>query len=390
MRRWNATLPFPFFRSTGDTVEIKSDLSDNVEPWLEAAFSGGSVDALSVPPVQAAVRLIAEACATLDVNIEPDTTHPALTLLRGAVNDWTSGFEFRRDLVAQALTSDAGGIAYVVRGSDNKPLEILHYRTGRITVQLDPDTGEPDYRLNGNLLDRRNVIHLRGTFSKCPVTLTADAIAAAKTMERYAKFLFANGARPGGVIEMEKSLGDRALAKMKASWNAAFSGSANSGKTAILWDGAAYKQLALSSVDAQFLEMRRFQLEEIARAFGMSPSQLGDLTKSSYANASQKQLELIVYVIEPWLCALESAFDRALLTAEERQQGIRFKIDRDDLTRASLTERATAINSLRASEVLSADEGRSWLGLDKRTDGKGGDYSNPNITLKPAAVPTNG
>jgi phage portal protein BeeE len=108
----------------------------------------------------------------------------------------------------------------------------------------------------------------------------------------------------------------------------------------------------------------------------MSASQLGDLTKSSYANASQKQLELVVYVIEPWLRALESTFNRALLNDDERRT-MAFRFDRDDLTRASLTERATAINSLRASEDICSNEARDWLGLPPR---KGGDeFKNPNI-----------
>jgi hypothetical protein len=102
------------------------------------------------------------------------------------------------------------------------------------------------------------------------------------------------------------------------------------------------------------------------------------------ANASQKQLELIVYVIEPWLCALESAFNRALLTEGERKT-MRFRFDRDDLTRASLVERATAINSLIASETINPNEGRAWLGLAPY--GGGDKYGNRNITVKPSENP---
>lgn len=339
--------------------------------------------ALTVPAVAAAVRIISESCATLDLNIvegdKPVASHPALDLLRGQVNEWTSGFEFIRDMVAEALLHNIGALAWVNRPGD-RPVEIINYERGTIQVQYEK-TRQPVYRLSGALTDAANIIHLRGPFDKCPIDLAREAIGATIVMEAHASRLFKNGARPGGVIEVPKGIGEKAWKAMKAGWRAAHEGPEKSGTTAILFDGATFKQMALASTDAQFLELRRFQIEEIARAFGMSASQLGDLTKSSYANASHKQLELIVYVIEPWLCALESAFDRALLSANERTT-MRFRFDRDDLTRASLTERATAINSLIASETINPNEGRSWLGLAPY--GGGAEFGNRNIAAKPA------
>lgn len=376
MRLW------PLTRKSIDTI------ADD-DAAILSAFTGSTPgagvtasNALGVPAVAAAVRLISEACATLDINIvdksdEPVASHPALDLLRGQVNDWTAGYEFVRDLVAEALLHDAGALAWVNRLND-QPVEIINFKRATIAVQYE-ETREPKYRLSGRPVAAAEIIHLRGPFEKCPISLAREAIGAAIVMEAHAARLFKNGARPGGVIEMPKGFGETAWKRMKAGWRAAHEGADNAGRTAILPDGATFKQMQLSSVDAQFLEMRRFQLEEIARAFGMSPSQLGDLTKSSYANASHKQLELIVYVIEPWLCALEAAFNRALLSADERRT-VAFRFDRDDLTRASLTERATAINSLIASETINPNTGRSWLGLPPY---EGGDaYGNRNITVE--------
>jgi HK97 family phage portal protein len=383
---------WPFARRA--PIETKTDTSNvsDPEPWFGTLLTSGAVDASFVPSWQAAVRTISEACATLRVDLvrkgeqgEAIASHPGLDLLRGEANAWTSGFELIRDLVAQALTSDAGGLAWANKVS-GKPAEIIRYDTGRITVQTDPNgTGEPTYRLNGTVLPIDTVIHVRGAFSKCPTTLAADAIAAAKSMELYARKLFENGARPGGVIEFPKTLGDDGLKRMKAAWKSAFGGSANAGQTAILWDGAKFTQMTLSSVDAQFLELRRFQVEEIARAFGISPTMLGDLTKSSYANAEQKQKEFLSYTLDPWLCALESAFNRALLNDDERKT-LTFRFDRDDISRADLATRANAINSLIASETLNPNEGRDWIGLPPRV---GGDvFANRNITVKPIQTGT--
>jgi HK97 family phage portal protein len=179
-------------------------------------------------------------------------------------------------------------------------------------------------------------------------------------------------------------MSEQAIKNAKSGFNTAYAGVQNAGKIVYLYDGATFTPSEIKSTDAQFLELRRFQTEEIARAFNMSPSMLGDLTKSSYANAEQKQKEFLAYALEPWLCALESAFNRALLTDDERAT-LTFRFDRDDLSRADLAVRANAINSLIASEVINPNTGASWLGLAPHAGGE--TYGNRNITVKPVADP---
>ncbi|MAW86510.1 MAG: phage portal protein [Phyllobacteriaceae bacterium] len=362
---------------------------------LFTGIVGGSIavsaaQALQVPAVSAAVRTISEAAATLYVTVTDRKTgkaipdHPVAVFLQSDVNDWTSGFELVRDLVAAALTNDAGGLAWVNRVND-KPAEIIQYRPGRITVELHPDTGEPSYKLASAPLNPTDVLHLRGPFDRCPLSLAREAIGLARTMERRAGKLFQQGARPGGVIEFPNRLDAEAFARMKQAWREVHENPDETGRTAILWDGAKFNPLEFKSTDQQFLEIRRFQVEEIGRAFNIPATFLGDLTRATWSNLETKNREFLSYCLEPWLRALEAALTRSLLTADERRS-LAVRIDRDDLTRASLTERATAINSLRASEVLSADEGRDWLGLGPRADGKGNTYENPNITVKPTGV----
>ena len=378
MRLW------PFF----DRKSLASPTDDEL-----ALFTGttpgtlvSADSALRVPAVAAAVRTISEAAASLDLHVvtqddEPTRVkdHAALLLLRTQVNDWTSGFEFIRDLTAEALTLDKGGIAWVNR-LEGKPVEIIHYKPSTITCDV-LDTREPRYSFGTRSEPAANIIHMRSGLGRCPINLAREAIAVAIVMEAYAGRLFKNGARPGGVIESPKGLGETAFKRMKAGWRAAHEGEDNAGKTAFLFDGATFKQLTMTSVDAQFLEMRRFAVEEIARAFGMPVQMLGDLTKSSYANAEQKQKEFLSYCLDPWLCALEAAFNRALLSDDERGK-LTFRFDRDDLSRADLQTRATAINSLISSETINPNEGRSWLGLAPY-DG-GDEFGNRNITVEPS------
>jgi HK97 family phage portal protein len=375
-------------------IERKDATLANPDPALLALFGVGSGDvitrqqAMDVPAVNAAVRAISEAAAGLDISVvridgdgkeTADPGHTVAELLRNHVNEWTSAFDFIRDLVAQALTMDAGGLAWVNR-VNGRPIEIIHYRTGLVQADI-ADTGEPTYKIDNRPVPSGDVIHLRSPFNRCPLTMAMRPATVAFHLESHALNLFKKGARPGGVIEMPKMLGDEGLKKMRAGWQAAFGGSDNAGGTAILWDGAKFSPMTLNSTDSQFLENRKFQIEEIARAFRVPAGMLFHLDRVTWSNGEQQAKEFLSYSLEPWLRGLEAALRRALFSEEERNQ-YKIVFDRDDLTRASLTERATAINSLIASETINPNTGRDWLGLPPYL---GGDtYGNRNISAQAA------
>lgn len=352
-------------------------------------------EAIAVPAVNCAIRAISEATATLPRYVmvkdgsgplRRDDGHPVNELLNGDANGWTSTTEILRDLVAQAMTQDAGGILWVNRVDGGRVAEMIQYRNGFIVVDTDTETGEPTFKTSTGTLDPADVIHLKTPFGRCPLQMARESIGVARVMEKLAASFFSNTSRPGGVIEFPKGLGDDGLKKMKAAWRAAFEGAANAGRTPILWDGAKFVPFEFSSVDSQFLELRKFQTMEIARAFRVPPGMLYELDRVTWANGEQQGKEFLTYSLEPWLQVLEGVLSRALFTKDERKTH-RIVFDRDDLTRASLTERAQAISSLRASKVLSANEGRDWIGLPGY--GAEGDvYENTNInTTEPPAPP---
>ncbi|MEF2071910.1 phage portal protein [Consotaella aegiceratis] len=380
---------WPFTRSA--PIETRDeDLADE-DSVLAALWSGASSgslaisgpEALRIPAVANAVRVISEAAATLDLRVmeikadgteEEDRTHPIGVMLRGDVNSWTSGFDLIRDLTADALTRDWGGLAYVnrIRGEIR---EVVRYQPAAISVTYDPWTGEPSYRIEGQIIPSTNVLHVRGPFDRSPLSLAAEAVGVAREMEKHAGNLFKRGARPSGALKTSKAPGDKGIKKMIAAWQAAHGGSENAGRTAILYDGTEWQQLSLTSVDSQFLELRKFQVIEIARAFRVPPSMLYELDRATWSNSEQMGREFLTYTLEPWLRALETALGRALFSREDRGR-YRLSFDRDDLTRADLGQRATAIASLISSRVLNPNEGRDWLGMGPR---EGGDeYANPN------------
>lgn len=349
------------------------------------ALAVSGVAALKVPAVSAAVRVISEAAATLDVCVveatdggaeETRPDHPISRLLRGEANPWTSGFELIRDLVADALTRNEGGLAWVNRvGAEVR--EVIRYQHSALNVAYDTMTREPTYRLNGQVISAHNVVHVRSSFESSPVSLAAKAIGVLAIMETHAGKLFQNGAKPSGVIEMEKDIGDEGTKRMRKGWRESHEGADNAGKTAILWGGATFRPLTMASTDAQFHELRTFQILEVARAFRVPPSMLFELERATWSNSEQMGREFLTYTLEPWLRALEGSLGRALLTREERKR-FRIVFDRDDLTRADLGERATAYSSLISSRVINPNQARKWEGLPPYEAGN--EYVNPNIS----------
>ena len=347
-----------------------------------------------MPAVAASVRTISEACASLDCRVVEITddgsetvtrSHPANALISSEANDWTSSFELIRQLVVDALTRDQGGLAWVSWLRD-EPVEIIRYRPGIIGPEYDPDgSGRVSYRINGRPTPAGEIIHVRSTFDKSPVSLCREAIGAALVMEKHASQLFGKGARPGGIIETPKPLGHEGSLNMLKGWRASMEGSDNAGKTGILWDGATWKQMTLSSVDAQFQELRIFQLQEVARAFNIPSVLIGELSRATWSNSAEMQRLFLMLCLEPWLMALESAFNRALIAKDDRKRfAIRF--ERDDFSKVDLAVLATAMNSLIASRVLNPNEARSWLDMPPYPGGN--EFANPNTgASQPGANP---
>lgn len=361
------------------------------EDWLSEMFgvvptatgvSLSSEAALRVPAVSSAIRVISEAAASLDVTVKsPDekrvlTDDPAAALLTGEANEWTTGYELIRDLLIDALKNDAGGLAWVNR-VNGRPIEIIRHRPGVISVEYHQTTGEPAYKINNRPEPAANIIHLRSPFGCAPLSLAREAIAVAFVMERHASRLFGRGARPSGALMFPTGMGEESVMKARAAWRATHEGEDAGGRTAILYDGAEFVPFTLNSTDAQFLENRKFQILEIARAFRVPPSMLFELDRATWSNTEQMGREFLVYCLEPWLRALEGALHRGLFLPDERKGRV-IRFDRDDLTRADLNTRATVISSLISSRTINPNEGRNWLGMQPYDDGE--EFANPHIS----------
>ncbi len=359
-------------------------------PTASGIYVSGN-SALRVPAVSCAVALIAETIGCLPAKAYQRTDkqaakdHPAYRLVHDDANEWTSAEQLRTDLTTDALLI-GNGYAAVTRFNDGTPFE-LHRLDPHKVRQDQTEDGEPFYVVNTDSGDVsypfRDILHIQPFGGASPITMAREAIALALAFEQYIGSLFANGARPSGVIKSEKVLDVEAKKKIASSWFNTHSGR-NTGGTAILDEGMSYEQLSMTLADTQFAENRIEQIREIARAFRVPPTMLFELTRGTWSNTEEMSRQFHAVTLKPWLTRWAFAYARCLLTPEERAD-LYIEFITDDLLTTDHAARATAYGQYSIMGVMTSNEVRSGLNLPERDDGD--DLANPYTTSGTATAP---
>lgn len=354
-----------------------------------AGISISPLSAMRCTAVRAAVEAISEAIGGLPVHVyERDgeartraRQHPAYALLHDQANDWTPATGLREQITRDALLH-GNGFAFINRDRDGRPLELIRLRPEAVTVELDALTAEPRYKIADNagsrLLDRRDILHiaapsLDGVSGASPVMQCREAIATNMAIERHVAKLFANQARPSGILSFARSLTAEAATKMKASWQAMTS----NGGTALLDADAKYMALTLTSADAQTLELWQHSVLEICRAFRVPPHLVFELGRATWGNAEEMGASFLRFTLDRWIKAWQGEIRLKLIAPEDRET-IYAEFLTDDLLRSDLPARADAYGKLIASRVLNPNEVRA---MENRAPYEGGDrFENPNTT----------
>ena len=263
-----------------------------------------------------------------------------------------------------------GRLYYEYRTSDDDPLT-----SKSSTVKLQP----PD------------VLHIPGLgfdglVGYSPIAMAKNAIGLAIAAEEYGSKFYANGATPSGILEYPGTIKDPD--KVRDSWNAGFGGSSNAHKVAVLEQGMKYTPISVSPNEAQFLETRKFRIDEIARIFRVPPHMVGDLDKSSFSNIEQQSLEFVKYTLDPWVCRIESSMNRRLLSEKEKKDYF-FKFNVDGLLRGDYQSRMQGYAIGRQNGWMSANDIRELENLSPIPEEEGGSLYliNGNMTkLKDAGL----
>ena len=230
------------------------------------------------------------------------------------------------------------------------------------------------------------IVHWRGVGAKTyqgdsPVTLGREAIGLALVLERYGASLFGRGAKPAGALKIKKKITDlKVLERLRAQFEQFFGGPENGGKTIILEEDQEFQQLQLTSVDAQFLEQRRFQLAEVSRIWRVPLHFLNELERATHSNAESMGQQFLTFCILPLLRSFVSAHSITLMTPEQRKEYyLEFLVD--DLARAEILKRFEAYSKAINSGVLNPNEARA---MENRAPYAGGETFMRPVNTAPA------
>jgi HK97 family phage portal protein len=233
-------------------------------------------------------------------------------------------------------------------------------------------------------IDRADILHITATGRRSPINDCAEAIGLAIAMERHQAALYGSGCRPGGVLKLSGRIPPATLERLQADFAQKWGGLVGSGRTMILEDGASYEGLTFNSVDLQHIELRRFQVSEIARAFRIPPHMLADLERTTHNNAEEMGAQFLQLSLLPHIVNWEQAMRRALLSPEERQ---RYSIEflTDGIARAALGQRYEAFSKATAGAAwMSANEARARENLPPVD---GGDALMQPLNMQPSDTP---
>ena len=353
--------------------------------------------------VYACVRILSEAVAGLPLHMyeykddgkEKAIKNPLYFLLHDEPNPEMTSFIFRETLMTHLLLW-GNAYAQIIRNGKNEVVALYPLMPNKMSVERD-EKGEIYYVYNryqdeaktGDLgtvvLLKEDVLHIPGLgfdglVGYSPIAMAKNAIGLAIATEEYGSKFFANGAAPSGVLEHPGTIKDPT--KVREAWMSQFGGSSNSGKVAVLEEGMKYTPISISPEQAQFLETRKFQINEIARIFRVPPHMIGDLEKSSFSNIEQQSLEFVKYTLEPWIIRWEQALSRALLSSEEKKKYF-FKFNVDGLLRGDYQSRMNGYAIARQNGWMSANDIRELENLDKIPAEEGGDLYLVNGNMLP-------
>ena len=375
-------------------------------------FFGGSTagkrvnerSAMQMTAVYACVRILSEAVAGLPLHLyrykedggkEKAIYHPLYLLLHDEPNPEMSSFVFRETLMTHLLLW-GNAYAQIIRNGKGEVIALYPLMPDRMSVERD-NKGTLYYKytkitedaptMDGTTvyLDASDILHVPGLgfdglVGYSPIAMAKNAIGLAIAAEEYGSKFYANGAAPSGVLEHPGTIKDPS--KVRDSWNAAFGGSSNSHKVAVLEEGLKYTPISISPNEAQFLETRKFQINEIARIFRVPPHMVGDLEKSSFSNIEQQSLEFVKYTLDPWVIRWEQSLFRALLSEEEKSTYF-FKLNVEGLLRGDYASRMNGYATARQNGWMSANDIRQLEDLDRIPVELGGDLYLVNGNMLP-------
>ena len=355
--------------------------------FFGTSSSGKAVNektALQTTAVYACVRILAETIASLPLHTyryspsgkEKAETHPLYYLLHSEPNPEMTSFVFRETLMGHLLLW-GNAYAQIIRNGRGTILSLYPLLPNKMLVnRTDQGILYYQYEKDGQtyFLTNRDVLHIPGLgfdglIGYSPIAMAKNAIGMAIATEEYGAKFFANGANPGGVLEHPGVVKDPA--RVRDSWNAVYQGSSNAHRVAVLEEGMKFQSIGIPPEQAQFLETRKFQIEEICRIFRVPPHLVASLDRATFSNIEHQSISFIDNTIIPWVSRIEQSMQRALFSETEKRTFF-VKFNLNGRLRGDAAARAAFYQTMRQNGIMSANDIRELEEMNQIPEELGG------------------
>ena len=394
--------PFLGLFHARDKPKTQDSVSAATAFWFGMGEAGKNVtarSAIQVSAVYACVRVIAETIASLPLAVYEDTEegshkamdHPLYRLLHDEPNSEMTSFVMRETMMSHLLLW-GNSYSQIIRNGKNHivglypllPEQMVVDRNvrGKLTYTYTTTSSEQV------LLKPEEVLHIPGLgfdgiVGYSPIAVEKNAISLGIAAEEFGSKFFSNGARPSGILTHPNTVKDPK--KLREAWNSAYGGSANGGKVAVIEENMHFEAISIPNNEAQFLETRKFQVEEICRIYRVPPHLIGDLSRSTFSNIEHQSIDFATHTIRPWLVRIEQAMNRALFPENEKGRFyVQFNID--GLMRGDYKSRMEGYAIARQNGWMSANDIRALENMNPMSEEDGGNTYLVNGNMLPITM----
>ena len=342
--------------------------------------------------VYACVRVLSEAIAQLPLHLykyndngkERVPQHPLYFLLHDQPNPEMTSFVFRETLMSHLLIY-GNAYAQIIRNGRGDVIGLYPLMPDKMKVDRDEknrliyiysryDEANPNLKEQGDIvLYADEVLHIPGLgydglVGYSPIALAKNAIGISIACEDYGASFFGNNANPSGVLEHPGVI--KNPDKLRDAWHRAYGGR-NAHKVAVLEEGVKFTPISIPNNEAQFLETRKFQIEEIARMYRVPLHMIGDLDHATFSNVEHLSLDFVKYSLDPWIVRWEQGLMKALLSHSEKgKYFIKFNVE--GLLRGDYASRMQGYATARQNGWMSANDIRELEDMNMIPDELGG------------------
>lgn len=391
-------------RSSGTT------LSSNFS-WLlgNRTSSGVTVSKKNIigdSAVWAALRILSNAVASLPWEVFEDNgttrqrlkTHPVDYLINKEPNQLCTSYSFRQAMVWKTYLNGEAYILIHRNKSTAQPYKLELLENSQVDFFEDPELGYyyiiKGTGVNGTIptyqaVNINDMVHLKamsqnGISGIDIINAHRENLGVNIAATQYGANFFGNGAHVSSVLETDDELDKEQAERLRAQWSAKYGGINNTGKTAVLEHGLKYKKVGLNPSEAMLVDIRKFQIEEVARIFGIPAHMLSSMDKATFNNIEVMSLDFVKNTLRPLCVMIEQEFNRKLFTEREKRQGnVYTRFNLDSLMRGATKDRFDAYAIAIQNKIMSSNEIRGLENLNPR---EGGDkFENPMIQVEPNA-----